>query len=214
MKVCAPAHKLKCPAKAGHHNSSFLIPNFPVYSILLRLEVFMNYADIRPIDVANGPGIRVSLFVSGCTHACPECFNPEAWDFQYGNPFGQAQVEEILEALGKPYVRGLSLLGGEPFHPNNQKTVLELVERVRERYPEKDIWCYTGYLFEELAAGKVGEYGHSLLERLDVLVDGPFVIALKNLGLRFRGSSNQRIIEVGPSLERGEPVLWDESSVE
>ena len=147
----------------------------------------MNYADIRPIDVANGPGIRVSLFVSGCTHACPECFNPEAWDFQYG---------------------------GEPFHPNNQKTVLELVKRVRQQYPQKDIWCYTGYLFEDLAAGKVGDYGRALLEQLDVLVDGPFVIAQKNLSLRFRGSSNQRILEVQPSLERGEPVLWDEASVE
>ena len=93
----------------------------------------MNYADIRPIDVANGPGIRVSLFVSGCTHACPECFNPEAWDFQYGAPFGPEQMDQILTALGKSYVRGLSLLGGEPFHPNNQKTVLELVKRVRQQ---------------------------------------------------------------------------------
>ena len=161
----------------------------------------MNYADIRPIDVANGPGIRVSLFVSGCTHACPECFNPEAW-------------EQILAALGKSYVRGLSLLGGEPFHPKNQETVLELVKQVRARYPEKDIWCYTGYLFEDLAAGKVGDYGRALLEQLDVLVDGPFVIAQKNLSLRFRGSSNQRILEVHSSLERGEPVLWDETTVE
>lgn len=174
----------------------------------------MNYADIRPIDVANGPGIRVSLFVSGCTHACPECFNPEAWDFQYGNPFGQEQVEQILTAMGKSYVRGLSLLGGEPFHPNNQQTVLELVKQVRERYPQKDIWCYTGYLFEDLAAGKVGEHSRALLEQLDVLVDGPFVITQKNLSLRFRGSSNQRILEVRSSLERGEPVLWDETTVE
>lgn len=174
----------------------------------------MNYADIRPIDVANGPGIRVSLFVSGCTHACPECFNPEAWDFQYGNPFGPEQVEQILAALGKSYVRGLSLLGGEPFHPKNQETVLELVKQVREQYPKKDIWCYTGYLFEDLAADKVGDYGRALLEQLDVLVDGPFVIAQKNLSLRFRGSSNQRILEVRSSLERGEPVLWDETTVE
>ena len=137
----------------------------------------MNYADIRPIDVANGPGIRVSLFVSGCTHACPECCNPEAWDFQYGNPFGPEQVEEILTALSKSYVRGLSLLGGEPFHPNNQKTVLELVEKVREQYPEKDIWCYTGYLFEDLAAGKGGDYGRALLAQPDVRVDGAVVIA-------------------------------------
>ena len=174
----------------------------------------MNYADIRPIDVANGPGIRVSVFVSGCTHACPECFNPEAWDFEYGNPFTQESVDTVLEALGKSYIKGLSLLGGEPCHPRNQGAVLDLVRQVRERFPEKDIWCYTGYLFEDLAAGKVGEHGRALLEQLDVLVDGPFVIGLKNLGLRFRGSSNQRIIEVRLSLERGEPVLWDETSVE
>ena len=174
----------------------------------------MNYADIRPIDVANGPGIRVSVFVSGCTHACPECFNPEAWDFAYGQPFTQESVETVLQAMEKPYIRGLSLLGGEPFHPNNQAAVLDLVRRARERFPEKDVWCYTGYFFESLAAGEVGEYSRALLEQLDVLVDGPFVIALKNLGLRFRGSSNQRIIQVQPSLERGEIVLWDEQSVE
>ena len=173
----------------------------------------MNYADIRPIDVANGPGIRVSLFVSGCTHACPECFNPEAWDFQYGAPFGPEQVEQILSVLGKSYVRGLSLLGGEPFHPNNQKTVLELVKQVRQQYPQKDIWCYTGYLFEFLR-DQGTEAQKALLRELDVLVDGPFVIAQKNLSLRFRGSSNQRILEVQPSLERGEPALWDEASVE
>lgn len=171
----------------------------------------MNYADIRPIDVANGLGIRVSLFVSGCTHACPGCFNPEAWDFQYGTPFGGEQEQEILSALDKSYIKGLSLLGGEPFHPNNQKTVLELVRKVRAQYPQKDIWCYTGYLFEDIAAGKVGEYGRALLEQLDVLVDGPFILERKNLGLRFRGSDNQRILQVAPSLERGEPVLWDEA---
>ena len=174
----------------------------------------MNYADIRPIDVANGPGIRVSVFVSGCTHACPECFNPEAWDFEYGTPFTQESVDTVLKALEKPYIKGLSLLGGEPFHPRNQGAVLDLVRQVRERFPEKDIWCYTGYLFEDLAAGQVGEHGWELLERLDVLVDGPFVAAQKNLGLRFRGSSNQRILEVRSSLERGEPVLWDEQSAE
>ena len=174
----------------------------------------MNYADIRPIDVANGPGIRVSVFVSGCTHACPGCFNPEAWDFGYGQPFTQTEAEQVLDALAKPYVKGFSLLGGEPFHPRNQEAVLSLVRQVRERFPGKDIWCYTGYLYEDILSGRVGEHGRALLEQLDVLVDGPFVIALKNLGLRFRGSSNQRIIEVRPSLERGEPVLWDEASVE
>ena len=117
----------------------------------------MNYADIRPIDVANGPGIRVSLFVSGCTHACPGCFNPEAWDFGYGQPFTKDEVDAILTHLAKPYVKGLSLLGGEPFHPSNQAAVLELVKRVREAYPGKDIWCYTGYLYEDLLSGKVDQ---------------------------------------------------------
>ena len=174
----------------------------------------MNYADIRPIDVANGPGIRVSVFVSGCTHACPECFNPEAWDFDYGQPFTQREIDQVLQALEKPYIKGLSLLGGEPFHPRNQAAVLNLVCQVRARFPKKDIWCYTGYLFEDLAAGRIGTQSRELLEKLDILVDGPFKVALKNLGLRFRGSSNQRILEVRESLERETPMLWDEHTME
>ena len=170
----------------------------------------MNYADIRPIDVANGPGIRVSVFVSGCTHHCKECFNPETWDFGYGKPFREAQVEEILGYLSKPYIHGLSILGGEPFEPQNQGAVLELVRRVRERFPEKDIWCYSGYLFEDLAAGKVGVHSRTLLGLLDVLVDGPFVLEKKDLSLRFRGSSNQRLIKVSDSLEAGEVRIWDD----
>ena len=174
----------------------------------------MNYADIRPIDVANGPGVRVSLFVSGCTHHCEGCYDPETWDFHYGKPFGPEQEEELLSALSRPYIHGLSLLGGEPMEPENQPAILRLVRRVRERFPDKDIWCYSGYLFEDLAAGRVGEHSRELLEQLDVLVDGPFVVGLKNLGLRFRGSCNQRILAVGPSLAQGAPVLWDEGSVE
>lgn len=170
----------------------------------------MNYADIRPIDVANGPGIRVSLFVSGCTHHCKECFNPETWDFAYGKPFGEEEIQAILGHLSKSYIRGLSLLGGEPFEPQNQAAVLELVERVREAYPEKDVWCYTGYLLEVLAAGKVGEHSRELLERLDVLVDGPFVLEQKDLSLRFRGSANQRILDVPASLAAGEVRCWTE----
>ena len=169
----------------------------------------MNYADIRPIDVANGPGIRVSLFVSGCTHHCKECFNPETWDFNYGKPFGEAEIQAILGHLAKPYMKGLSLLGGEPFEPQNQATVLELVRRVRERFPEKDIWCYSGFLFEALAAGKVGEHSREMLEQLDVLVDGPFVLEQKDLSLRFRGSANQRILDVPASLKQGCAVEWD-----
>ena len=161
----------------------------------------MNYADIRPIDVANGPGVRVSLFVSGCTHHCEGCFNPETWDFHYGKPFGPEQEEEILS--------GLSLLGGEPMEPENQPAILRLVRRVRERFPDKDIWCYSGYLFPRLAAGEVGQHSREILELLDVLVDGPFVLAQKNLSIRFRGSDNQRLIDVPASLAAGEIVLWD-----
>jgi len=169
----------------------------------------MNYADIRPIDVANGPGIRVSLFVSGCTHRCKECFNPEAWDFNFGRPFGEEEIGQILGHLDKGHIRGLSLLGGEPFEPANQAAVLELARRVKEKFPTKDIWCYSGFLFEDLAAGRVGEHSRQLLEQLDILVDGPFVLEKKDLSLRFRGSSNQRILNVPASLEQGEAVAWD-----
>ncbi len=170
----------------------------------------MNYADIKKVDVANGPGVRVSLFVSGCTHRCEACFNPEAWDFSYGSPFGEAEMEKILTLLAPDHIRGLSLLGGEPFEPANQEAVLDLVRRVREKLPQKTIWCFSGYLFEELAAGKVGERSRALLEGLDVLVDGPFVLAKKDLGLRFRGSNNQRIIDVPASLEAGTVLLSEE----
>lgn len=171
----------------------------------------MNFADIKRVDVANGFGVRVSLFVSGCTHRCPGCFNPETWDFTFGTPFGEEQLRELLALLDKSYIRGLSLLGGEPFEPENQGAVLELVRRVRRELPQKDIWCYTGYLYEELAAGKVGAHGRELLEELDVLVDGPFVEAQKDLKLRFRGSANQRILDVPASLAAGEPRLWRET---
>lgn len=173
-------------------------------------EISLNYADIKKVDVANGPGVRVSLFVSGCTHRCEECFNPETWDFDYGTPFGEAEIEKILVLLAPDHIRGLSLLGGEPFEPANQETVLELVHRVREELPQKTIWCYSGYLFQELAAGKIGDHGRELLEQLDVLVDGPFVLAKKDLGLRFRGSSNQRIIDVPASLKAGTVILSEE----
>ncbi|MCI9027809.1 MAG: anaerobic ribonucleoside-triphosphate reductase activating protein [Lawsonibacter sp.] len=170
----------------------------------------MNYADIKKVDVANGPGVRVSLFVSGCTHRCEACFNPETWDFDYGSPFGEAEADRILGLLAPEHIRGLSLLGGEPFEPANQGPVLELVERVRKELPHKTIWCYSGFLFEELATGRVGDYSRALLEKLDVLVDGPFVLARKDLGLRFRGSSNQRIVDVPASLAAGEVRLAEE----
>ncbi len=170
----------------------------------------MNYADIKKVDVANGPGVRVSLFVSGCSHRCEGCFNPETWDFQYGRPFGPEQIQEILALLDRPHIKGLSLLGGEPFDPQNQGPVLELARLVRQRLPGKTIWCYSGYLFEDLAAGTIGDHGRALLEQLDVLVDGPFVLSKKDLGLRFRGSANQRIIDVPASLQAGEARLAEE----
>ena len=170
----------------------------------------MNYADIKKVDVANGPGVRVSLFVSGCSHRCEGCFNPETWDFSYGVPFGEAEIQQILTFLAPDHIRGLSLLGGEPFEPDNQRAVLELVRRVRRELPGKTVWCYTGYLFEELAGNQVGTHSRTLLEGLDVLVDGPFVLEKKDLGLRFRGSSNQRIIDVPASLQTGEIRLVDE----
>lgn len=169
----------------------------------------MNYADIRPIDVANGPGVRVSLFVSGCTHHCKECFNPETWDFHYGAPFTENETAAILKHLAPGHIKGLSLLGGEPFEPENQRAVLALIRRVREEYPHKDVWCYSGYLFEQLRDGKVGSHSRELLEQLDVLVDGPFVIEQKELSLRFRGSANQRLIDVPASLKTGVAVIWD-----
>ena len=170
----------------------------------------MYYADIKKVDIANGPGVRVSLFVSGCTHRCEGCFNPETWSFTFGSLFGETETDRILSLLDKDYIRGLSLLGGEPFEPANQGAVLALAERVGERLPGKTIWCYTGYLYEELAEGRVGEHSRALLERLDVLVDGPFVQEKKNPDLRFRGSSNQRIIDVPASLRAGAVRLAEE----
>lgn len=173
----------------------------------------MNYADIKQYDVANGLGIRVSLFVSGCTHHCKNCFNKETWDFQYGNLFTEDEIHMILDYLKPSYVSGLSLLGGEPFEPENQKGLLPLVRKVKEVYPEKDIWCYTGYLLDEDICGKMLDHvpeTRELLSYIDILIDGPFVEERKNLKIRFRGSDNQRIIDVKKTREAGKIILWDE----
>ncbi len=173
----------------------------------------MNYAAIKKTDVANGPGVRVSLFVSGCTHACKGCFNREAWDFNYGEPFTAETEEVILEALSHDYIRGFSVLGGEPMEPSNRGIVLELLRKVREAYPEKSIWCYTGYDYEEdllqwIAEGDetVGE----LLELTDVLVDGEFMEEKRDLRLAFRGSGNQRLIDMKATKNAGHVVCLPE----
>ena len=171
----------------------------------------MNYATIKWADVSNGPGVRVSLFVSGCTHCCPGCFNPEAWDFQYGQPFTQAEEDKILAALSPAHMKGLSLLGGEPFEPDNQQALLPFLRRVRAAYPDKTIWAFSGYTWEELTGQSRArcEATGALLSLVDVLVDGEFVAAQKDLSLRFRGSANQRIIDVPKSLAAQQVVLWD-----
>ena len=172
----------------------------------------MNYAAIKWADVANGPGVRVSLFVSGCTHRCPGCFNEEAQDFAYGQPFTRAEEDKIVQALAPAHIKGLSLLGGEPFEPDNQRALLPLLRRVRAAYPDKEIWCYSGYILEaELWRDSRArcECTDEMLSLLDVLVDGPFVEAQKDLNLRFRGSANQRILNVPASIRAQTPVLWD-----
>lgn len=171
----------------------------------------MYYANIKNCDIANGPGVRISLFVSGCTHHCKGCFNEVAWDFQYGKPFTQETIDEILTFLAPDYVKGLTLLGGEPFEPQNQGAIVELLRQVKAKYPEKSVWAFSGYLFDrDILAGRLGpkEITMEYLSYLDVLVDGPFVESKKNLALRFRGSENQRLINVPASLKNGEIVLW------
>ena len=171
----------------------------------------MNYATIKNCDIANGPGVRVSLFVSGCTHRCPGCFNEIAWDFDYGQPFTQETIDSILAMLRPSYIRGLTLLGGEPFEPQNQGAVVELLRQVKREMPEKSIWAFSGYLFDrDILSGCLGDTGE-YLSYLDVLVDGPFVESRKNLSLRFRGSENQRLIDVQASLKSGEIILWDDA---
>ena len=171
----------------------------------------MNFATIKKRDIADGPGVRVSLFVSGCTHHCEGCFNEIAWDFDYGAPFTKAVEDELLEALAPDYIQGLTLLGGEPFEPENQRALLPFLKRVREVYPQKNIWCYSGYTLEQLQGESRArcEVTDEMLAQLDVLVDGRFVLAKKNIRLRFRGSENQRLIDMNKTRETGEIVLWD-----
>ena len=172
----------------------------------------MRYCNIKPCDIADGPGVRVSLFVSGCTHHCPGCFNEIAWDFAAGEPFTRETEDALLADLSKSYIGGLTLLGGEPMELVNQRALVGFVRRVREALPEKSIWCYTGYVLELDLLAENGrarcEVTDELLSCIDVLVDGPYVEALHDITLLFRGSSNQRLIDMRKTRETGTVVLW------
>ena len=173
----------------------------------------MNYSEIKTYDIANGPGVRVTIFVSGCTHHCKGCFNEMTWDFAYGEPFTEQTIDTILSALAPDYIAGLTMLGGEPLEEENRRALLPLLQAVKEKFPTKNIWCYSGYLFERdilekfcLQWAQMEEF----LSYLDVIVDGPFLLEQKDISLQFRGSGNQRIIRVRESLEQGEIVLWED----
>ena len=171
----------------------------------------MNYAEIKTYDVANGPGIRLSLFVSGCPHRCPGCFNQQAWDFSYGKPFTNETINCIIKELSFPAYAGITFLGGEPFAKENQHDLLLLAKKIKETYPDKNIWCSTGYEFERDIMGYMYDkwpYTKELMSYIDVLVDGPFIESLKNLNLVFRGSENQRLIKLPETLSSGRICLW------
>lgn len=176
----------------------------------------MNYALIRENDIANGPGIRTSLFVSGCRHHCKGCFNPETWNFNYGTTFTQKEIDFIIEATRPSFVDGLTLLGGEPFEPENQSALIDLLKQFKQQIPDKKVWCYTGFSFEDCLLPKARndqENIKELLEFIDVLVDGKFVEELKSSALLFRGSSNQNIIDVPKSLKESR-LIWLEGTWE
>ncbi len=173
----------------------------------------MNYAAIKFCDIANGPGVRTSLFVSGCTHHCPNCFNAIAWDFDYGEPFTEQTAQELIDSM-TPFITGLTILGGEPMEPENQPALLDFLRRFRTSCPDKTVWCYSGYTWEELTGEKPSRcrtpHVSALLALMDVLVDGEFIQALHDVTLRFRGSRNQRILNVPKSLAASYPVLWED----
>ncbi len=171
----------------------------------------MNYGNIKKYDIANGEGVRVTLFVSGCTNHCFNCFQPETWDFDYGQPFTNDTMRELLEALKPDYIQGLTLLGGDPFELSNQEGLIELLREVKKQYPEKDIWSYTGFILDQdlLDGGRRhGPYTDEMLSYIDVLVDGPFIQDKKNISLKFRGSENQRVIDLKKSLKKQEVILY------
>ncbi len=171
----------------------------------------MNYGAIKYCDIANGIGIRTVLFVSGCTHHCKGCFQPETWDFSYGQPYTEDTERDIIASLVPSYIHGLTLLGGEPMEPDNQRTLLPLLRRLKVEQPTKTVWCYSGYTYEELTGVSRArcEVTDEVLSLIDVLVDGEFVLEKKNISLRFRGSENQRIIDLPKTREQGGVVLWE-----
>lgn len=176
----------------------------------------MHYCAIKECDIANGIGVRVTLFVSGCRNRCEGCFQPETWSFTYGNEFTEDTQKEIFEMLKPSYIRGLTVLGGDPMEPENQKALLPFLQKYKKEFPNKDLWLFTGYRYhDELTVPGVHpncEYTSDILDLVDVMVDGRFELSLKNLCLKYRGSSNQRIIDMRRtrSSESGEVILWDE----
>lgn len=171
----------------------------------------MNYGNIKKYDIADGEGVRVTLFVSGCRNYCKNCFQPETWNFDYGNPYTSQTEQEIIDALKKPYIKGLTLLGGEPFEPENQRVLVTLLRRIKKELPDKNIWSYTGYVLDQdiLEGGrKHCEVTNEMLSMIDVLVDGPFMEEKKNISLKFRGSENQRVIDLKKSLVQQEVILY------
>jgi anaerobic ribonucleoside-triphosphate reductase activating protein len=172
----------------------------------------MYYGQIKNFDIANGVGVRVTLFVSGCTNRCEGCFQPETWNFCYGQPFTAETEQKLLQMLAPDYIQGLTLLGGEPFEPENQRALLPFVKKVKETYPNKNIWAFSGFTIEQLwndAPHPRCEVTDELLSLIDVLVDGKFVLAKKNITLRFRGSENQRLLDLPKTLQERKPVLWE-----
>ena len=171
----------------------------------------MNYGAIKKCDIANGVGVRTVLFVSGCTHHCKGCFQPETWNFDYGERYTKETEDEIIESLRPDYVDGITLLGGEPFEPENQRELVKLLRRIKKELPQKTVWSFSGYTYEELPGDSraVCEVTNEMLSMLDVLVDGEFVEAKRNISLRFRGSENQRLIDMNKTRKEGKIVLWD-----
>ena len=171
----------------------------------------MHYGTIKKYDIADGEGVRVTLFVSGCTNRCKGCFQPQTWDFDYGQLYTEETEQELIEALKDPNIQGLTLLGGEPFEPENQQELVKLLRRVRRECPDRDVWCYTGFVYDrDLVSGgrKHCDVTDEMLAMIDVLVDGPFIEELKDIRLTFRGSSNQRVLNMKETLRQGKPVLY------